>query len=135
MNSRLLLCTIIALGLPACVRTPSTAVLKTSTVKAATPAPSLKPASPLTVASDVSGEKDGRVVRLSGKAIAGVTIEPKTANVKNGFVVGSPLQITEAATGRLLKQGVTYFDGSFQLDLSAPTVSTPAVVSVDLVVA
>jgi hypothetical protein len=133
MNYRLLLSTIIALGLTACVRTPSSAVLKTSTVKAGSPAPALKSNAPLTLASESSAAKDSRVVRLSGTAIAGDKLEAKTANVKNGYVVGSPLQITEAATGRLIKQGVTYFDGSFQLDLTAPTVSTPAVVSVELV--
>jgi hypothetical protein len=110
-------------------------VLKTTAVKAGTasPAPTPKASSPLTVASEPSAAKGSRVVRLSGTAIAGDKLEAKTANVKNGFVVGSPLQITEAATGRLIKQGVTYFDGSFQLDLTAPTVSTPAVVSVELV--
>jgi hypothetical protein len=73
------------------------------------------------------------MVRVSGTVKAPAAIEALTANVKNGFVVGSPLKVTEAATGRLIKQGVTYYDGSFQIDLPAQSVTVPAVFTVELV--
>lgn len=88
---------------------------------------------PLTVASGDVPIKATGMLRLAGLVKAPASVEAATANVKNGFVVGSPLKVTEAATGRLIKQGVTYYDGSFQLDVPTAGVTTPAVVSVELV--
>jgi hypothetical protein len=111
------------------------AVLRTTPAKAATPnmAIGATNSAPLTLASGDAANKATGTLRLSGVAKAPSLIEAQTANVKNGFVVGSPLKVIEAATGRVIKQGVTYYDGSFQIDVPTAGVTTPAVVSVELV--
>lgn len=131
MHSRLLLSCIVALTATACVRSQPMAVLKTTPAK--TSSALIGASTPLTVASGDAQIKATGTLRLSGVAKAPATIEAATANVKNGFVVGSTLKVIEAATGRVIKQGVTYYDGSFQLDVPTAGVTTPAVVSVELV--
>jgi hypothetical protein len=144
MFPRLLLCGLVVLTTSACVRSnpvgvlratpaksPSTAKASPSPAASTAPGAALVPpeASPGPVASPASG----KVIRLGGVVAVPPGLEASTANVKGGLVVGSPVRVVEAATGRVLKQGVTYYDGSFQIDLSAPTSATPALISVDLV--
>lgn len=119
---RFFLCCLTVLGATACVRSqpmavlrPKATVLKTS----ASPAPTSAP--------------QARQVRLSGVVQAPAAMEARTANVKNGHAIGTPIRVIEAATGRVLKQDVTYYDGSFQFDLNAPASALPVVLAVDLV--
>jgi hypothetical protein len=57
----------------------------------------------------------------------------RTSNVKAGRVIGSPLRIADARTGKVLKQAVTYYDGSFQLDLPLAEGLQPLLLTIDLV--
>lgn len=145
---RLSLCCLTVLGTTACVRQPmavlrptaATAKPATSLVKPAPSAPAAKgPQSgpegpePARVPSPTPITPTSRVVRLSGVVQVPAALDARTANVKNGYAIGTPIRVIEAATGRVLKQDVTYYDGSFQLDLSAPTTSQPVVLAIDLV--
>ena len=122
---RVLLCCLIPLAASACVRTQPRAVLRpTASVARPTPAP---------MATAAPTAPSARLVRVTGSALAPTALEARTANVKNGYAIGTPIKVLDAATGRVLKQDVTYYDGSFQLDLSAPSAAQPVVLAVELV--
>jgi hypothetical protein len=92
------------------------------------------PALPTTPSLSFAPVSDPReVVRLTGKVSAPNALDARTTNVKNGRVVGSPIRVTDALTGKTLKQGVTYYDGSFQIDVPASVGSRPLLVKVSLV--
>jgi hypothetical protein len=123
------------LGTTACVRQPMAVLRPTATT--AKPATSLVKPAPSTAAPAATpaapSAPNSRVVRLSGVVQVPTALDARTANVKNGFAIGTPIRVIEVATGRVLKQDVTYYDGSFQLDLSAPTTAQPVVLAIDLV--
>lgn len=73
-----------------------------------------------------------RAVRLHGWASVPAGIQG-LANVQNGKVSGSPVVVTSATTGRLLARGVTYYDGSFLVDVPMGGSQVAAVVAIDLV--
>ncbi|MFN3429245.1 MAG: hypothetical protein ACK46X_04755 [Candidatus Sericytochromatia bacterium] len=71
-------------------------------------------------------------VRLHGYATVPVGVKD-LANVQDGRVSGSPVRIQDVATGRTLAQGVTYYDGSFQVDVPIPGTQRAVIVVIDLV--
>lgn len=85
------------------------------------------------LATDASTGGVAQPIQLSGQVIVPANMELSTANVKSGKVVGSPLRIESPATGRVVMQGVTYYDGSFALNLPAKEAAQPLLLSVDLV--
>lgn len=132
---RLFLCCLTTLGATACVRQPMAVLRPTATsAKPATALvkPSAAPVTP-TATPAAASTPSSRVVRLSGVVQVPAVLDARTANVKNGYAIGTPIRVIEAATGRVLKQDVTYYDGSFQIDLSAPTSAQPVVLAIDLV--
>ncbi|MFN3428858.1 MAG: hypothetical protein ACK46X_02775 [Candidatus Sericytochromatia bacterium] len=144
MFARLFLCGLVVLSTGACVRSNPVGVLRATPAKspgatkaspssAPSPAASGAPGAALVVPKASPSPASAKVHRLGGIVAVPPGLEASTANVKGGLVVGSPVRVVEAATGRVLKQGVTYYDGSFQIDLPAPTSAAPALISVDLV--
>lgn len=71
-------------------------------------------------------------VRLHGKATVPTRVRD-LANVQDGHVSGSPVVVRDVATGRSLAEGVTYYDGSFMLDVPLSGNARAAVVTLDLV--
>ncbi len=71
-------------------------------------------------------------VRLTGIALVPALLEGAAANVHEGRVVGSPVRLEDPRSGRLLARGVTYYDGSFQLDVPVGEATVPGVLTVDL---
>jgi hypothetical protein len=71
-------------------------------------------------------------VRLQGWATVPASMTG-LANVQNGKVSGSPVVVTSATTGHVLAKGVTYYDGSFLVDVPVAGPQLAAVVAIDLV--
>jgi hypothetical protein len=113
---------------------PASPVATPSPSASPTPAPSTGPAGLLGPESAArTSPSDKSVLRLSGTAYAPDGLSARTSNVKAGRVIGSPLRIEDARTGRVLKQGVTYYDGSFQIDVPLGEGPQALVLSIDLV--
>jgi hypothetical protein len=71
-------------------------------------------------------------VRLHGKATVPTRVRD-LANVQDGLVSGSPVAVRDVATGRSLAEGVTYYDGSFMVDVPLAGSARAVVVTLDLV--
>jgi hypothetical protein len=71
-------------------------------------------------------------VRLSGRAYV-PDAPPGLANVQDGKVSGAPVRITDATSGRLIAKGVTYYDGSFMIDVPLAKGQKALLVSIELV--
>ncbi|MDB5096511.1 MAG: hypothetical protein JWM80_932 [Cyanobacteria bacterium RYN_339] len=73
-----------------------------------------------------------RMLRIFGhvtlpKAVDGL------ANTKDGAVIGAPVVLRDVPTGRKLGSAVTFYDGSFFLDVAADVGKRPVVLTVDLI--
>lgn len=90
------------------------------------PAPTVEPpAPPAPVAV-------ARQVRVIG--VARVPEEAsRMANVRGGLITGTPVIVRDARTGRRLAEAVTYYDGSFVLEVALSTDPLPVIVSTSLV--
>lgn len=55
-------------------------------------------------------------VQLQGRAYVPGAVDG-VANLQDGYVSGSPVRVYDATSGKLLAQGVTYYDGSFAIDV------------------
>lgn len=86
----------------------------------------LSPAMPVAEAATL------HTVRLHGKATVPTRVRD-LANVQDGFVSGSPVVVRDVATGRSLAEGVTYYDGSFMVDVPLTGSARAVVVTLDLV--
>lgn len=56
-------------------------------------------------------------------------------NVREGYVTGTPIVMTDALTGRRLASAVTFYDGSFTFSLRVKASKVAAVVSTELLAA
>jgi hypothetical protein len=86
----------------------------------------------LTPAMPVAEAATLHTVRLHGKATVPTRVRD-LANVQDGHVSGSPVVVRDVATGRSLAEGVTYYDGSFMVDVPLAGNARAVVVSLDLV--
>lgn len=86
----------------------------------------------LTPAMPVAEAATLHTVRLHGKATVPTRVRD-LANVQDGLVSGSPVVVRDVATGRSLAEGVTYYDGSFMLDVPLAGSARAVVVTLDLV--
>jgi hypothetical protein len=115
-----------ALGVAGC-RAPGAMPLPTAfVIDSIAPATATAPE-----AAQPAGAPTGQV-RLHGYATVPVGVKD-VANVQEGRVSGSPVRIRDVATGRTLAQGVTYYDGSFQVDVAIPGNQRAVIVAIDLV--
>lgn len=115
------------------------------------PSQSLPPATPLVtpmtlvpvslLVEEKTGEQirpvlasEGRAskTRVTGIARVGASMAG-LANVRDGHVTGTPVWVRDARTGRRLAETITFYDGSFALDVSIGSEGLPVVVSTDLV--
>jgi hypothetical protein len=76
--------------------------------------------------------KTTRTVRVLGhatlpRAVAGL------ANAKDGKLVGAPVAVFDVASGRKLATGVTFYDGSFVLEVPQDLGKRPVLITVALV--
>ncbi|MEB3220835.1 MAG: hypothetical protein VKS61_02040 [Candidatus Sericytochromatia bacterium] len=55
------------------------------------------------------------------------------ANVREGFITGTPVVVRDARSGRRLAEAVTFYDGSFTLDVPLEGAALPVIVSTSLV--
>lgn len=111
-----LACLVVGLGLPGC----------------AIGGPQMAPRAQFSLGAVEETPVASRTVRLHGWASVPASIQD-LANVQNGKVSGTPVVVTSAATGRLLAKGVTYYDGSFLVDVPLTGSQVPALVAIDLV--
>lgn len=79
-----------------------------------------------------AAETELRPLRLFGKAVISSAFTG-AANVHDGQVTGSPVMVTDATSGRLLGKAVSYYDGSFMVDLPIKVTALAALVSIELV--
>jgi hypothetical protein len=79
-----------------------------------------------------AGAAPARAVRVHGWATVPTSLKD-LANVQDGKVSGSPVLVKDAASGRTLAKGVTYYDGSFMVDVPLMNSQRAAIVAIDLV--
>jgi hypothetical protein len=72
------------------------------------------------------------MVRVRGIATEPTTVG-KVLNVQDGKVSGTPVEVRDALSGKLMAKGVTYYDGSFLVDVPWVGSQRSAIVSIDLV--
>jgi hypothetical protein len=76
----------------------------------------------------------GRAPRTRVNGYAGVQLPLRgIANVRDGHITGTPVWVRDARTGRRLAESVTYYDGSFVVDVPTGPDGVPVVVSTELV--
>jgi hypothetical protein len=90
------------------------------------------PASLPEVPAELPAITTTRKLRLFGhaslpRAVAGL------ANAKDGMLVGAPVSLRDVPSGRVLANGVTFYDGSFVLEVPADLGKRPVLVTVALV--
>ncbi|MEB3284496.1 MAG: hypothetical protein VKN33_04340 [Candidatus Sericytochromatia bacterium] len=71
-------------------------------------------------------------IRLTGFARVNPGLE-NLANVSEGRVIGTPVRVRDARTGRHLFETVTFYDGSFSIEMPIGVPGLPVVVSTELV--
>lgn len=76
--------------------------------------------------------RDLSPVRLSGRALVPAALTG-AANVHEGSVTGSPVWVFDATSGKPMAQAVTYYDGSFVIDVPLPSGRRAVLVASELV--
>jgi hypothetical protein len=79
-----------------------------------------------------AAERDFTPVRLFGRAALPKDLEG-AANVVEGNVSGSAVVVSDAVTGKVVGQAVSYYDGSFMVDIPLESGVFSALVSIELV--
>ncbi|MEB3196392.1 MAG: hypothetical protein VKP62_04235 [Candidatus Sericytochromatia bacterium] len=74
----------------------------------------------------------GHVVRLLGRALVAEDLRG-SANVSGGYVTGTPVLVRDARSGRQLAEGITFYDGSFSVEVRFVPEGLPVIVSTMLV--
>lgn len=77
-------------------------------------------------------EAEIRPLRLFGRAVLPGDLTG-AANVHDGQVTGSAVVVTDATNGRILGTAVSYYDGSFMVDIPLRASLMAALVSIELV--
>jgi hypothetical protein len=72
------------------------------------------------------------IVRVRGYATVPTTVR-NLLNVQDGKVSGTPVEVRDALTGKVMAKGVTFYDGSFLVEVPCFGAQRSAIVAIDLV--